>query len=89
MSDLSNGLTPDLATEPEVMLEPLRCVYPECDGLTFSTRLARNEHGYATHLQAALAAIQQPNPDLFKPSPQLEPVAELPLDWADREVPHG
>lgn len=64
--------------------EPVRCVWPGCEELTFISTAARNEHGYATHLTATLAIIHQPNPDLFKPKQTPEPDAELPIDWGDQ-----
>ncbi|WP_427896704.1 hypothetical protein ACQHIV_42220 (plasmid) [Kribbella sp. GL6] len=83
MTDLRQGLEPAAEPAPgELALEPIRCVWSGCEGLTFPDRTARTYHGLEVHALQALALIHQPNPDLFKPKPSPEPVAELPFDWS-------
>ena len=72
-----------LPAPPAATPEPVHCVWPGCEELTFPDLAARNAHGLETHLVTTLAMIQMPNPDLFKPKPSPKPAAELPLEWAD------
>lgn len=84
MSNLYAGLEPDeIPAQHELTLEPVRCVWPGCEELTFPDRRARSDHALEMHAIAALAMIQMPNPDLFKPKPKPEPVDELPIEWGD------